>query len=145
MITRLLNWMFGVAEEINGHGRCATYLYRWTLFATRWGKVYVHKFTGDDWTRDLHDHSKRFVSIGLWGSYLEETPSGKKRYRAPWVRSFPAEHKHRISTPWGNCWTLVIVLRTVRDWGFWHQGRFIRWDDYVEGTGGIADKMKDCP
>lgn len=149
-----LNRVFGQAEEINGHNRCPTYLYRWTTLRTRWFKVYLHKFVGDDWSLDLHDHPKRFVSVGLWGSYLETTQyefgSGgddcklSKRWRAPWIRTFPATHRHRISTPWGVCWTLVIVGQIQRDWGFWHDGRFYGWKAYVEGAGGIADKMKAC-
>ncbi len=35
-------------EEINGHGRCPTYLYRWILFVCRWFGVYLHHFVGDD-------------------------------------------------------------------------------------------------
>lgn len=147
---KMLNRIFGTAEEINGHNRCPTYLYRWTLARFGWGKVYLHKFVGDDWSLDLHDHPKRFISIGLWGSYLEQTePSDKyelglRRYRAPWFRTFPASHKHRITVPWGHCWTLVIVLKEVRPWGFWHDGEFYGWREYVEGKGGIADKMKAC-
>jgi hypothetical protein len=142
----LLNRIFGQAEEINGAERCATYLYRWVMFNRKNLKVYLHKFVGSDWSRDLHDHPKRFISIGIWGSYLEETPAGKKRFRAPWIRSFPAEHRHRLTTPWGTCWTIVIVLKTVREWGFWHEGRFIPWLSYVRGEdSAIADKMKDCP
>ena len=156
---RLLDRLFGIAEEINGGHRCPTYLYRWTLFAWR-GKfsVYLHHFVNDDWSRDLHDHPKRFISIGLWGWYLEETPDLRyeslggawrtttiKRYRAPWIRTFPANHIHRLTVPSHNCWTLVIVLKPVREWGFWHLGRFIHWRAYVQGEGGIADKMKACP
>jgi hypothetical protein len=143
MLTKAFTWLFGQPEEINGRERCSTYLYRWIVYDGRRGKVYLHKFVGDDWTRDLHDHPKRFVSIGLWGSYLEETPAGKHRYRAPWIRTFPATHQHRLTTPWGTCWTLVIVLKTVREWGFWHEGRFIPWRDYMDGE--EADAMKDCP
>lgn len=144
-MNRLLDRIFGKAEEINGAGRCPTYLWRWILFSTRWFKVYLHKFTGGDWSRDLHDHPKKFISVGLWGSYLEETVEGFKRYRAPWIRTFPAEHRHRLSTPWGICWTLVIVLKTVRAWGFWHKGRWIPFDQYVHGSDSkIADSMKDC-
>lgn len=142
---RLLTRLFGIPEEINGRFRCPTYLWRWHIISTRWFKAYLHKFTGSDWSRDLHDHPKRFISIGLRGSYLEETPQGFTRYDAPWIRTFPATHKHRLSTPWGNCWTLVIVLRTVREWGFWHEGEFIEWRDYVDGEHAhIADAMKDC-
>lgn len=153
---RLLDRIFGTAEEINGGERCPTYLYRWTLFQRR-GKfsVYLHHFVGDDWSRDLHDHPKRFISIGLWGWYIEETPffntpSGiytltkTKKYHAPWIRTFPATHIHRLTVPSKNCWTLVIVLKPVREWGFWHLGRFIPWRRYVQNEGGIADEMKSC-
>ena len=145
MNMRLLDRLFGRAEEINGAGRCPTYLWRWTVLRTPWGKVYVHKFTGSDWSRDLHDHPKRFISFGLWGSYLEETKVGFKRYRAPWIRTFPAEHAHRLSTPWGPCWTLVVALRTVREWGFWHHSAWIQWERYVKGSEShIADRMTAC-
>lgn len=141
-----LDRIFGQAEEINGRHRCETYLYRWVLFGMRWFKIYLHNFVGDDWSRDLHDHPKRFISIGLWGWYFEETPTGIRRYVAPWIRTFPASHLHRLSVPSKNCWTLVIVLQTVREWGFVHEGRWIHWRNYVDGPdSNIADKMKACP
>jgi hypothetical protein len=150
-IETLLNRFFR-REEINGGNRCPTYLYRWTLFqpTVAWLKglgVYLHHFVGDDWSFDLHDHPKRFVSIGLRGQYLEETPGACSHiYRAPWIRTFPAEHRHRISMIEGrDCWTLVIVFPASRPWGFWHLGQWIHWKQYVTETGGPADKMKSCP
>lgn len=153
----LFSKLFGVPEEINGGERCPTYLYRWTI--AKWNKgrgIYLHHFVGDDWSLDLHDHPKRFVSIGLKGSYREQTPNpffqyaggGKlpfyeKVYRAPWIRTFPAEHIHRLSLIDGkDCWTLVIVLKARRSWGFWHLGKFIGWREYVNSE--TADKMKAC-
>jgi hypothetical protein len=148
---KFLDRMFGAAEEIDGAGRCPVYLYRWTLLRRRgvFG-LYLHHFVGDDWSRDLHDHPKRFISLGLWGWYIEETPTGyhgvvkTKRYDAPWLRTFPATHIHRLSVPSKNCWTLVLVLKPVREWGFWHDGSFIQWQRYVDGEGGVADEMKVC-
>jgi len=140
-----LTKLFGEPEQINGANRCLTYLWRWIIADRSTWKAYLHKFTGSDWSRDLHDHPKRFISIGLLGSYLEESPSGFKRYRAPWIRTFPAEHRHRLTTPWGPCWTLVIVLKTEREWGFWNDGRFIPWESYVRGADRhVADQNKDC-
>jgi hypothetical protein len=143
---KLLSKLFGPAEEINGHNYHDVYLYRWTLLETRWFKIYLHHFVGDDWARDLHDHPKRFVSIGLWGSYTEEymrnprimsregsfwfNQPTKIEYRAPWVRSFAPEHTHRLVDV-KNAWTLVIVGPRRRDWGFWHDGQFVPWPDYV--------------
>lgn len=141
-MTRLLNWLFGKAEEINGNERCPTYLYRWFILRTRWLKVYVHHFVGDDWSLDLHDHPKRFISIGLWGWYIETTPTYERQWHAPWIRSFPAEHIHRLRVPSKNCWTLVVVGNPQREWGFWHQGQWIQWETYVGSA--QADRAKAC-
>lgn len=167
MIERLLHRLFK-CEEINGGGVCPTYLYRWTLIQPRWPRslwrgfgIYLHKFVGEDWSRDLHDHPKRFISIGLRGAYVETTmvpcrvmdsyhgewKSGeqefKRVYRAPWLRTFPATHRHRIQIIDGRpCWTLVVVLRTSREWGFWHDGRFVPWRVFVNGP--LASQTKAC-
>lgn len=204
-------------EEMDGCGRCPTYLVRWTLL--KWGDrgIYLHHFVGDDWSRDLHDHPKRFISIGLWGAYVEETPgpelegrwevvTGRDRemvhvrwslpnadgvflwvrhypntgwgqvacegqaqdfnrigrvpaewgrwtpapappvqrtWRAPWLRTFPATHIHRIGLVDGRpAWSLVIVLKTVRPWGFWNRGQWIPWRQYVDSE--LATQRKAC-
>ena len=132
-------------EEINGHEMCPTYLFRWTLLRLFGCAAYLHHFVGEDWSRDLHDHPKRFVSVGLCGGYVEETPQGEGEWRAPWVRSFPAAHSHRLRLAPGvkSCWTLVVVLRTQRPWGFWHAGRWVPWRKYV-GSAAAAER-KACP
>lgn len=136
-------------EEINGGKRCPTYLYRWELISLLGGhaRVYLHKFVGDDWSTDLHDHPKRFWSIGLAGSYTEHRADGSSSsYRAPWIRSFPAEHQHRLTGPTriAPCWTLVIVGRPIRDWGFWHRGNFISWKKYVATGSAEAAASLSC-
>lgn len=145
MFLTLLTRLFKL-EEINGHGRCPTYLYRWQLFR-RWGvAVYLHRFVADDWSLDLHDHPKRFVSLMLAGGYVETTPRGDREYTAPWLRSFPAEHTHRVSLGrHPECWTLVMVWRAARPWGFWHGGRWINWREYVVGKfAHLADARAVC-
>lgn len=153
------NWLnrFFQREEMDGDGRCATYLVRWTLLKWWGGRgLYLHHFVGDDWSLDLHDHPKRFISIGLKGSYIEETPAGlmdrivrdkivdTQVFHAPWARTFPAHHIHRIRLIDGEpCWTLVVVLKTVRKWGFWHRGEWIPWRKYVSSE--TATRMKSCP
>lgn len=131
-------------EDITGGTGCPPYLHRWQLLHRRMFSVYLHKFVADDPCLELHDHPKRFISIGLSGGYIEESPGGTRVYRAPWIRTFPAEHCHRIRLVDGQpCWTLVIVLWTVRPWGFIHEGRWIPWRQYVES--GLAEQMKACP
>jgi hypothetical protein len=144
MIRSVINWLRRQfpTEEINGAGRCPTYLYRNHLLSCRWFKVYFHRFVADDWSLDLHDHPKRFVSIGLRGRYRETTPKGDRVFRAPWIRSFPAEHLHRISLVSRECWTLVIVFAASRKWGFVHSGKWIGWREYVNSD--TATEMKSC-
>ncbi len=136
-------------EEMNGNGRCPTYLYRWILLSTPWFKLYLHHLVGDDWSKDLHDHPKRFITIGLRGGYVEQTPakaSGlywRQYWKAPWIRSFPASHVHSIKIPPGEeCWTLCLVFKAVRSWGYWVDGEWIPWKKYVGSE--RADKMKSC-
>lgn len=145
ILIRILGVVFGKPEELDGHGRVDAYMFRWTLLVTRWGKLYLHRFVDDDWSLDLHDHPKRFTSIGLWGCYDEWTPwlehaNRRRRYQAPWFRSFPAEHKHRVTLPDGECWTLVWVGPKERDWGFWYNGAWIEFRDYIFGyASSLAD------
>ncbi len=142
---KLLNRFFKL-EEINGGHVCPTYLYRWTLFRCKWFAIYLHNFVGDDWSTDMHDHPKRFVSIGLWGHYIEETPSNPtgRKFTAPWCRSFPAEHVHRLRLIDGKpCWTLVTVFSASRPWGFWNAGKWIHWRTYVGSAD--AQAAKSCP
>ena len=148
MIRKLVNHVLR-REEINGGERCPTYLFRWTLASTPWGKLYLHHFVGDDWSLDLHDHPKRFVSIGLAGSYVEESRGYEfddkrtfRAYRAPWIRTFPAHHRHRLSMPGGgSCWTLVWVGRTEREWGFWRGDEWTSWRQYVDHA---PDEVLSC-
>jgi hypothetical protein len=130
---------------MDGAGQCPVYLRRWTLFNLFGIAVYLHQFLGDDWAIDPHDHPRRFISIGLKGWYFEEVHHSlgvtSKFYKAPWLRSFPAEHVHRIrAKDCGNCWTLVIVLPKSRAWGFIQDGKWIPFREYVFG----GKARKDC-
>ena len=135
--------------EINGGNNWPTYLYRWTLADTRFGRIYLHHFVRSDWAPDLHDHPKRFWSIGLRGSYREEyfdrsaRVLRSRRYRAPWVRTFPAEHSHRlILAPGETAWTVVLVGNPRRPWGFWVRGTWVHWREYVQTAGGATGRAR---
>ena len=146
---------FGKAEEINGNKMCETYLFRWTVFTVLGVSGYLHKFVDDDWSTDMHDHPRIFISFGLWGSYIEQTPGKNRTYAAPWVRIFPAAHIHRLMLPIDRktgkkkvCWTFVIVLRKTRKWGFWVYSKggysWIHSMKYVRGPLGKEGLRKDC-
>ncbi len=102
------------------------YLRRWVLVerTKRRPGIYLHRFVADDWSEDLHDHSSRFLSVGLWGSYEEVTPSGRTMWRAPWARGFAATHRHRIVLRSPTVWTICVAWPPERKSGFWVDGRF---------------------
>ncbi len=135
---RLLCWLFRY-EDLSPNAD-ESYMLRWTLFDAFGRKAYLHKILATDWAREPHDHPKDFVSIGLSGQYVEEiyavvdcgrmTPNYEQpkklvlkdevEYRAPWYRTFPAEHIHRLRVePGEHCWTICITGKQRRQWGFW--------------------------
>lgn len=119
------------------------YMLRWVLFKRKDGRaLYLHKLVGDDWSRDPHDHPRDFVSIGLWGSYIEhryryEEPvlyyDEMRVWTAPWFRKFPAGSTfiHRLAAGHKPCWTLVYTgPYTDRTWGFYTREGWIQYEEY---------------
>ena len=148
---RLVDWILR-AEVIDGGGTGATHFKRWCLGALPNGRrLYLHHFVGSDMWRDLHDHPKAFLSIGLLGGYVEEvsyftTSDGqpmrtlkRRRWVAPWFRRFDATHTHRLRiAPGRPCWTLVVTGPYRRAWGFWSADGWVYWQRYLRERGGHA-------
>lgn len=151
LLLRRLAYRFFRYESMDGAGLCPVYLERWTIGQAFGCGIYLHHFIGDDWAIDPHDHPRRFISIGLKGWYFEDvyrnpcidpacSIGGKTqlietlKFTAPWIRSFPAHHLHRVrAAECGNTWTLVIVLPKSRDWGFVRDGKWFGFREYVFG------------
>ena len=163
MIKRLIDRVFR-KEMLDGCGAVDSYLHRWCLLSLPNGRrLYLHHFIGDDFAEHMHDHPKAFLSIGLWGSYIEERPRGfhysadnpglpgapggdgsvpipeqgviSTVYRAPWIRKFPPQHIHRVLVP-KRAWTLVYTGPSQRPWGFWVGREWIPWRRYISAFGG---------
>jgi len=147
------NWL-GVLLSGEPHfyigGRQRPYLLRWYLIPrNRWLNIYLHKFLRDDDDRALHDHPWWFVSVMLWGSYIEtrDIPVRGDGFqtdkRSDVLRSFPsiafrlATDRHRVALPkddYGRpvpCWTLVITGPKVREWGFHCPKGFVPWHKFI--------------
>ncbi len=135
------------------------YLQRWHLIPhNRFLNIYLHKFTGSDDDRALHDHPWNSVSIALKGQMFEhlgEDPVPNPDYAdgfanpmvadGRWIKKFipyfrKAEQKHRMELVDGPAWTLFITGPKKREWGFYtkegwmHNVDFEKW--YQSGNRG---------
>jgi hypothetical protein len=121
-------------------GEARPRMVKWTLLSTRWFSIFFHRFNGPDWTRDPHNHPTDFISIGLKGWYAETVYNAdgqalyRRIWRAPWLRRFPARHIHRMCEvgPKG-AYTMCLVSPVKQNWGFFVDGKFTTWRDYVKG------------
>lgn len=115
------------------------YMLRWYLIPrNRLLNIYLHKFLRDDDDRALHDHPWNFLSIMLWGSYLEIRPNGeglRSRSRGWLSMAYRrATDRHRVILDNGPCWTVVITGPRIRDWGFHCPQGFVPWRDFVASS-----------
>lgn len=118
------------------------YMIRRTLFTCPWFSIKLHKILISDYDC-LHDHPWAFLSLILWGGYVEHREvhkAGKNAVHAvPIVitriyhpgtllyRAAQSKHKLEIHQP---CWTLVVTFKKTREWGFWTPNGWVPWRNY---------------
>jgi len=110
------------------------YLVRWQFPIGFRRACYVHKIVQSDGDRDLHDHPWNFISILVYGRYVEETPGGNKRLKN-WFNPHRATDLHRVQLFKRNgkeipVYTVVIRGKRLRDWGFQTADGWKTWRDY---------------
>lgn len=121
---------------------------RYILFrVASWG-IYVHHFLRSDHDRALHDHPWPFLAIILKGGYREihdhtiEGAEIEERRRPGQVLLRPAEWRHRVVLdPGTTSWSLVIVGRRVRHWGFFTPQGWCWWRKYNTHKGICEDEV----
>lgn len=105
--------------------------------------IFLHIFWRSDHDRALHDHPWPSVSFKLWGnmeevyweplhsrSYFGVTRRRKVLWFLPVFR--PALWRHRIVLKSKFSVTLFCVGFKQRTWGFWPNGKFVPWREYLE-------------
>lgn len=119
-----------------------TYLNRWSVTSDRLGGVMLHRMDAPDPGVDLHDHPWWFVSIILWGGYIEERadirnacaraetvePSRGDRVTRKWLsaRTMRLDECHTITRlRRKTSWSLVIKGPRRRGWGFYLPGGYL--------------------
>ena len=133
------------------------YLRRWWLLPrNRVLNIYLHRFTGSDEDRALHDHPWWSLSRILSGSYVEVLPVHqaqpgtldftlfglvrRQRHTGDWIAR-SATHRHRLEiAPGTECWTLFITGPVLRNWGFHCRWSFVPWQQFLDpkDTGNVG-------
>lgn len=120
------------------------YLERWYLIPrNRFLNVYLHKFSGSDDDRALHDHPWHSVSFLLKGRLDEIMPARQgwleKHRRREVPRFIPvfrrATHAHRLQLIEGPAWTVFITGPKYRSWGFLCPQGWRHWREFTDATG----------
>lgn len=156
IVERILDRLFlfkiirDACDQIGLPGYRPVLLKRWFV----WGsdttaplgfRILVHKLCRSDSDRECHDHPWPFISIVLWRGYMEqiERPEPGQHPEHPTVivrRNRPgmvlfrkATHRHRVvlRDETKPSWTLVFTRSPQRSWGFWRDGVWIHWKEFV--------------
>lgn len=122
------------------------YLSRWHIIPRNpWFNIYLHKFSGSDDDRALHDHPWWSVSVLLKGRLLEryshhdgflEDSRFVRRFLPVFRR---ATFAHRLVLVRGPAWTIFITGPRRREWGFWCMDRYgakwVHWRQFTDASG----------
>ena len=96
----------------------------------------LHNFHRGDEDPDSHDHPFAFYSFVLAGGYREFSYDGTVTIRKPLSLAYrSATHRHRVEPLAKRCWTICVKRKVDRMWGFWQNGNFVPWEDYIRSKG----------
>lgn len=130
-MTRTLfrRWLARLPRFDIGDGQGDVFFSRYDLVKNRWFAIYLHEFFRSDNARCLHDHPWNFLSLILWGGYWEEMTTGLHWRRPGSILFRRAETAHRIVLDGSRkrVWSLVVVGRKHRPWGFYSVRGWLPW------------------
>jgi hypothetical protein len=101
-------------------------------------RIFLHKIITSDPGRELHSHPWNFLSIILWGGYVEESFAREYRDGAPtklkkkypgMILFRPANFAHRLHLT-KPAWTLVFTSGKKIEWGFHTIKGWLHWKKY---------------
>ena len=120
-------------------GKPTLYLRRFYLTPTKWPlRLFLHHIERSDDDRHLHCHPWNFTSLLLSGGYKEEIFENpdyslktiKRRFKAGDVIKHRAKDAHRLDID-KPMFTLVLVERPFREWGFYTESGWKDWRTYL--------------
>lgn len=110
-------------------------LKRWTLKLPLL-KFRIHRFFPNTKDRDTHDHPWGFLTFVVQGGYDDVSIDGKvDKMRPGSIRWRSAHHTHQTFAGDKGCITLVVGPHAHREWGFFPDGKWMYWKDYMRKFG----------
>lgn len=105
---------------------------RWEILRTRWFVINIHGIYHKDEDKHLHSHPWNFLSIVLWGSYMEELEGNKLNVRMFLNTAYrKAEAFHKIYHVYSKrVFTLNIMSTNTKPWGYQVDGSFVNHKEY---------------
>ncbi len=130
-----------------------TYLSRFGFGFKNVASVLVHKMEAPDPGPDLHNHPWWFITIPLWGGYIEQRTHEDLavQYAKEAESGYPYRGTVEVRKPFrpklmrlSQChtitdlrkktaWSLVITGPVKRDWGYFTSGGFMPHEEYEAG------------
>lgn len=137
----MLGWSFLSGHDIGSPDD--PYMDRLCIVRTPFASLYLHHIHREDTDPDPHDHPWAFASLVLCGWYQETVWPDKRvhlrttvRRRGQFsLRRLDRDAAHKITAISGPLWTLVLTGPRRGDWGFWVNGRFAPWREYLGAHG----------
>jgi hypothetical protein len=106
-----------IERDVKGWGRREQFA-AWHLLRSPLLQVRLHRMLEPDRPEFYHSHPRHFISIMLWGRYLEEREGLPSRWRhAGGIAWRPRDGYHAAWHPHGKAsWSLVFFLGHKRPW-----------------------------
>ena len=144
-IPKKKNWRLFAKEELARRDDGTKYLTRYALIDTPWFGIWIHRMHGPDPDTMPHDHPFSFLTIGLWGSYTEESYKDNDHVTMGFlwadtdtisplsIRLRRNPYLHKIVEVAKGTTTFVIRGPRKRRWGFVNDdGEWIDAEDHLK-------------
>ena len=125
----IIRRFFIVKEIVSKEG--VIHFRRYRLLSTPWFNLYIHNILHSDEDVHPHDHPWHFISLILWGGYIERWMSAYENYRFWMGRPLRtdkhtmgsvifhnAKDFHQITLLKPSVWTLVFTWGKRKSWGY---------------------------
>lgn len=109
------------------------FAYRY-LIGTPLFSIRFHYWKSSDDNRARHTHPWNFITMVLWGQYIDITNNGAELMTPFKIRFRRADHAHwvKIDKP---CLSLVITGREFKHWGMWINEKWVKANKYFSKYG----------